>query len=181
MTSPLPELLSKTEIRPSALLARELLADLHSAGFTHATGVPCSLLSALFAEVDSPASPLAYIPAVREDTALGVASGLTVAGKLPLVMMQNSGLGYCLNVITSFNLIYEVNLALVVSWRGFEGKDAVEHDVIGRTLTDLLDVLDIPWVVLDSERSGDSVRAFLDNFDHGRRTSVLIVKDGLSA
>ncbi|WP_225987419.1 thiamine pyrophosphate-binding protein [Streptomyces spectabilis] len=101
-------------------------------GFTHFTGVPCSLLKGLFRILEDKEFPARYLPAPREDSAVGVASGLTLAGARTAVLMQNSGLGYCLNVLTSFTLIYDVHLPLVVSWRGHDGNDAVEHDVIGR-------------------------------------------------
>ena len=58
--------------------------------------------------------------------------------------MQNSGLGYCLNVLTSFNLIYRVPVLLIVSWRGHDDTDAVEHDVIGRQLLPLLELFGLP-------------------------------------
>ncbi|MEV6676198.1 hypothetical protein AB0N09_04925, partial [Streptomyces erythrochromogenes] len=31
--------------------------------------------------------------------------------------VQNSGLGYSLNVLTSLNLIYDLHVPLIVSWR----------------------------------------------------------------
>jgi sulfopyruvate decarboxylase subunit alpha len=148
-------------------------------GYSHFTGVPCSLLKGLFRLLENPNSPVTYIPAPREDSALGVASGLAVAGARPVVLMQNSGLGYSLNVLTSFNLIYDVHLPVVVSWRGHGGNDAVEHDVIGRELTRLLDVFGLPWTVLDNERPEDSVGAFLKQYDSGRSSAVLIVREGI--
>ncbi|MFI0982520.1 hypothetical protein ACH4SP_36625 [Streptomyces sp. NPDC021093] len=148
-------------------------------GFTHFTGVPCSLLKGLFKLLEAPRFAGCYLPAPREDSAVGVASGLTLAGAKTLVLMQNSGLGYSLNVITSFTLIYDMHLPLVVSWRGHGGNDAVEHDVIGRELTNLLDVFDLPWTVLDPQAPKDSADAFLKQYDGGRRTAVLIVKEGV--
>ena len=138
------------------------------------------MLAQLFAEVDSPESPLLYHPATREDTALGLASGLALAGEPTVVMMQNSGLGYCLNVLTSFNLIYDLHLPLVISWRGRDGTDAVEHDIIGRTLTKLLDLYGISWNLLNTDEPAASTREWLMRYDHGRRTAALIVTEGLS-
>ncbi|NEB00674.1 thiamine pyrophosphate-binding protein [Streptomyces sp. SID13726] len=160
-------------------VAKTLLDAFVARGHTHFTGVPCSLLKGFFRLLEQPGSPAVYLPAPREDSALGVASGLAVAGAHPVVLMQNSGLGYSLNVLTSFNLIYDVHLPLVVSWRGHDGNDAVEHDVIGRELTRLLDVFGLPWTVLDNDRPEDSVEAFLKQYDSGRSTAVLIVREGI--
>ncbi len=148
-------------------------------GFEHYTGVPCSLLKGIFKILEHPETPAHYLPAPREDTALGVASGLAVAGAKPVVLMQNSGLGYSLNVLTSFTLIYDVHLPLVVSWRGHDGNDAVEHDVIGRELTHLLDLFDLRWTVLDNDAPAQSTEKFLDLHDGGKHTAALIVREGL--
>jgi sulfopyruvate decarboxylase subunit alpha len=152
-------------------------------GHTRFTGVPCSLLKGAFRELESPAPELAgrfaYVPAPREDSAVGLAVGWSVAGLKPVVLMQNSGLGYCLNVLTSLSLIYDVHVPLVVSWRGHDGNDAVEHDVIGRELTNLLDLFGLCHRILDPVDLDGSVRACLRDSAQGARTSVLIVKDGI--
>ncbi|ANP53483.1 phosphonopyruvate decarboxylase [Streptomyces griseochromogenes] len=159
--------------------AQAVLDTLLTRGITHFTGVPCSLLKGLFRLLESPDCPTTYLPAPREDSALGVASGLAVAGARPVVLMQNSGLGYSLNVLTSFNLIYDVHLPLIVSWRGHDGNDAVEHDVIGRELPRLLDLFGLSWSVLDPARPAESTEEFLARHDAGRKTSVLVVREGI--
>ena len=93
--------------------------------------------------------------------------------------MQNSGLGYSFNVLTSLNLIYKLGLPLVISWRG-HGPDAVEHDIIGRELTNLLDLFDIEWRLLDAEHTRESTRDYLDLAADRSRTTALIVTKGFS-
>ncbi len=159
--------------------AEALLAAFAESGHTHFTGVPCSLLKGVFTLLEGDSAPGTYVPAPREDSAVGTAAGLAVAGAKPVVFMQNSGLGYCLNVLTSLCLIYDVHVPLVVSWRGHGPGDAVEHDVIGRELTRLLDVFGLPWTVFDPVRPGESVAEALATGDNGRRTPVLIVKEGI--
>ena len=121
--------------------AKNFSAALKKEGFDFFTGVPCSLLGSLIAELSKKGgSP--YIPAVREDAALGMASGAFLAGKLPAVLIQNSGLGYSLNVLTSLNLIYKIPVLCIVSFRGY-GPDAPEHLVMGRNCLKLLDQIGI--------------------------------------
>jgi phosphonopyruvate decarboxylase len=164
---------------PEGSPAEAVLTAFLEQGYTHFTGVPCSLLKGIFRALEDPAFPAAYLPTPREDSALGVASGLAVAGARPVVLMQNSGLGYSLNVLTSFNLIYDVHLPLIVSWRGHDGNDAVEHDVIGRELTRLLDVFALPWTVLDNSDPYESAASFLKQHEAEQRTSVLVVREGV--
>ncbi|MFI7221297.1 thiamine pyrophosphate-binding protein [Micromonospora maritima] len=165
---------------PAAQVIAERLAH-H--GVTHATGVPCSYLKGLFKLLEAGpehAAGIRYTAAPREDTALGLASGIAVAGRLPVVLMQNSGLGYSLNVLTSFNLIYEVPLLLIVSWRGCPGTgDAVEHDVIGEKLTELLGLFNLPYEILSEGDPASSVDNCMKLLAETRRPTVLIVREGV--
>lgn len=121
-----------------------LLAALLDGGVDYVTGVPCSLLAPTYAALETGGHSAIYVPAPREDSALGLAAGAYLAGRRPVVLMQNSGLGYGLNVITSLHMIYDIPLPLVITWRGYRD-DAVEHDVIGPALPALLDVIGIPY------------------------------------
>ncbi|MEU6745808.1 thiamine pyrophosphate-binding protein [Spirillospora sp. NPDC046719] len=159
--------------------AEELIRELTDRGYADFTGVPCSMLKGIFKIVENPgpSGRIRYFPAPREDTALGVASGLAVAGRKAVVLMQNSGLANGLNVLTSFNLVYEVRLPLVVSWRGSDPDDAVEHRVIGRELPRLLDLFGLVWNVLDVSDVRRSVDTWLARLVE--TTSVLVVREGI--
>ena len=75
-----------------------------------------------------------------------------MAGRAPVVLMQNSGLGTSLNTLISLNLIYLQPCLLMISWRGHDGRDAPEHLVMGHVLTSLLDLVRIPHRTLTAER-----------------------------
>jgi sulfopyruvate decarboxylase subunit alpha len=117
---------------------------------TFFAGVPCSLLEAVI-NVGLADPAVTYIPAVREDVALGIASAAHLAGRRGGILLQNSGLGNVVNPLTSFNLIYRIPVLLVVSWRGYAGKDAPEHLIMGEKTPDLLRTLGIPQAVLEAE------------------------------
>lgn len=114
--------------------AARFLGDLDRAGYDFFTGVPCSLLGALLERLGGDPR---YYPAVREDAAIGMASGAYLGGRRPVVLMQNSGLGYSLNVLTSLNLIYKIPVLCLITYRG-QGPDAPEHWVMGRSCEALL-------------------------------------------
>lgn len=115
---------------------------LRSCRFDFFTGVACSLLAPLIEALE--ARPPGYVPAVREDLALGMAAGAYLAGAWPAVLMQNSGLGYSLNVLTSLHLICRIPTLLVVGHRGYQGKDAPEHLVMGAHGREILEAVGIP-------------------------------------
>jgi sulfopyruvate decarboxylase subunit alpha len=155
-----------------------VLTVLKENGYSHFTGVPCSLLKGLFALLEqSENTQVRYVPAVREDSAIGVASGFAIGGHKSVVLMQNSGLGYSLNVLTSFNLIYEVPVLLIVSWRGAYGNDAVEHDIIGARLTHLLDAVELPYFVLENNGIKQTIQEAIGLLEASRKPVVLLIKD----
>ena len=132
------------------------LAALDAEGFTHVTGVACSLLAPLISRLLQ-AEPPRYLSAVREDAAIGLAAGLYLGGGWPCVLMQNSGIGYCLNALTSLNLIYEIPALLMIGYRGYLGKDAPEHLVMGKSCEALLREIG----AIQEEKLNQSSLAFL--------------------
>ncbi|MEY9848328.1 sulfopyruvate decarboxylase TPP-binding subunit [Streptacidiphilus sp. BW17] len=113
------------------------------AGFDCAVGVPDSHLTALLEQLHRPSLPV-YCPP-REDCAVAVAVGLTLAGARPLVFMKNAGLFTTGDALTSLARDAAVPLALLVGWAG-TGSDRLPHHVVtGERTTALLDGLAISW------------------------------------
>ena len=96
--------------------ARLCLRQLDGLGYDFFTGVPCSLLNPLYAALGDGRRP--YYPATREDLSVGLAAGAAMAGKRPVVLMQNSGLGVSINALLSLQRMYELPLLSIISWRG---------------------------------------------------------------
>lgn len=146
-------------------------------GFNFFTGVACSLLSGLIQEL-SEEEPR-YVSAVREDLAVGLASGAFLGGRWPVVLMQNSGLGYCLNVLTSLNLIYKIPVLLVVGFRGYEGKDAPEHWVMGRHCQALLKEIGIPLFLPDQADLRETFSQASKTMKRNRIPAAVLIRPGV--
>jgi phosphonopyruvate decarboxylase len=129
---------------------------LQQQGFAFAAGVPCSLIEDLISTLDR-GEHLPYVPAVREDVAVGLAGGAWLAGKRAVVLMQNSGLGTSTNALASMSLMYGLPALLLVTWRGYQGKDAPEHILTGAITERHLDLLGIPHRVLSATSAADDV------------------------
>lgn len=137
-----------TAAAPASVSGATFVELLQKAGFDFFTGVPCSYLEAPIACLEK--SQLGYLAATREDEAMSIAAGAWMGGKkLPVVFMQNSGLGNCINVIASLHQSYEVPVLLVVSWRGHHGKDAPEHILMGAVMPELLTLFKVENERLD--------------------------------
>jgi phosphonopyruvate decarboxylase len=142
-------------------------------GFDFFTGVPCSLIEDLIAILER-GERAPYVAAVREDAAVGVAAGAWFGGRRPVVLMQNSGLGTSLNALASLSLMYGLPVLLVVTWRGFGGKDAPEHILTGEISPKLLELLGIPHRVLAAD-SLDADLAWAATEMDARRSPVALL------
>src|SRR5262245_8906345 len=147
-------------------------------GFDFFAGVPCSLIEDLIATLE--AHPrLPYIATPREDVAVGLAAGAWFAGRRPVVLMQNSGLGTSLNALASLSLMYGLPALLVVTWRGHRGKDAPEHILTGEISPRLLELLKIPHRVLAADTLETDLAWAVETMDRLMQPVALLVPPGV--
>jgi phosphonopyruvate decarboxylase len=156
----------------------ELASLLERQGFDFFAGVPCSLIEDLIAVLQvHPRLP--YIPAPREDVAVGLAAGAWFAGRRPAVLMQNSGLGTSLNALASLALMYGLPSLLLVTWRGHLGKDAPEHILTGEISPGLLELLRIPHRVLTADTLEADLAWTVETMDRAMQPVALLVPPGV--
>ena len=121
------------------------------------TGVPDSLLKSFCAYLTDTAGSKNHIIAANEGCAVGLAAGHYFAtGAVPLVYMQNSGLGNTVNPLLSLadREVYSVPLLLVIGWRGEPNvHDEPQHIKQGRVTCSLLDAMEIPYCILSDEEA----------------------------
>jgi phosphonopyruvate decarboxylase len=158
--------------------AGELWDILKRQQVTFFAGVPCSLLEGVI-NVGLADPAVTYIPAVREDVALGIASAAHLAGHRSGILMQNSGLGNVVNPLTSFNLIYRIPVLMLVSWRGYGGKDAPEHYIMGEKTPALLQTLGIPYVILETDTLEAQVQWAISEMGQQLIPAALILRPGI--
>jgi sulfopyruvate decarboxylase alpha subunit len=156
--------------------ADRLVDHLLASGFDFFVGVPCSLVRTVIAELDRRGL---YLGETREDAALGVAAGAYLGGRRPVVVMQNSGLGVSLNALGSLHLLYRMPCLLMVTWRGYQGKDAPEHLVMGDVLPGLLDLIGIPHRAPEEDTMEADVDWAAAMIAETRRPVALVVRPGL--
>ena len=152
-------------------------------GYSIWSGVPCSFLTPLINQVCS--SPdLDYIGAASEGEAVGIAAGAYFAGRKSVVVCQNSGLGNMINPLTSLSHPFRIPMLLLVSHRGAPGLgDEPQHELMGRVVERLLELIRIPWEIFPDHQSG--IELALERaekaIEASRRPYAFIVKRGALA
>ena len=82
-----------------------------------------------------------HIIAANEGSAIALASGYYLgSNKIPLVYMQNSGLGNAINPLTSLvnKKTYSIPMVLLIGWRGEGAEDEPQHLLPGEIMRDQL-------------------------------------------
>ena len=127
-------------------------------------GVPDSYLNGFCTYLTENMSADRHVIAANEGNGVALASGYYFAtGKIPLVYMQNSGMGNALNPLVSLvdKHVYSVPMVLLIGWRGDpSGKDHEQHKTQGEITLKLLDLLGVPYAVLQDDDGAidDTVR-----------------------
>ena len=153
---------------------------LKARGITFIAGVPDSTFQAAY-NVMVKDREIRYVPAVREDVALGLASAAYFVGRLGGVMMQNSGIGNIVNPLTSFSLMYKVPVLLIIGWRGFGGppNDAPEHWIMGVKTPEILELLGIPCEIMEPETLESGLDRLLGKIQQESIPGALLVRAGM--
>jgi len=159
--------------------AAKLIEEFKRHGLGPFFEVPCSLLASVITELMQDRDCEVMNP-VNEAVAMGMAVGSYLAtGRIPVVLMQNSGLCNALNAHSSLNVTYGIPLLYIVSWRGQPGtKDAPQHEFLGGKTEALLQAFDIPYEVLTEDRCREQVKTMVDTLKESQRPGVLLLQRG---
>lgn len=156
--------------------------------FEFFTGVPdsqlkplCNYLMATYGISDK------HIIAANEGNAVALAAGYHLAtGKIPVVYMQNSGLGNIINPVASLmnDKVYGIPCVFIVGWRGEPGvHDEPQHIYQGEVTLKLLEDMDIASFVIGKETTDAEVNEKMQEFKTllscGKQVAFVVRKGAL--
>lgn len=135
----------------------QLFKSLEDQGIDFFTGVPDSLLNDFCLYLCHHYNNERHIMAANEGNAIAIAAGHYMAtGNIPVVYMQNSGIGNATNPLLSLvhKSVYGIPMILVIGWRGDPAiKDHAQHKKQGELTPVLMKDMDIPYEVLDEDET----------------------------
>ncbi len=153
-------------------------------------GVPDSLLKSFSACInDHTEIGHNHFITPNEGLAVSLASGYYLSsGKVPLVYMQNSGLGNIVNPVTSLTSekLFGIPILYVIGWRGQPGqKDEPQHVKQGEITPDLLELVGIPNFIINNNKSMNDIKQIIDTYlknvvNHGKSIALIFEKNTLS-
>lgn len=121
------------------------------------TGIPDSLLRNFIDYLMNKygINPKHHIIGTNEGNCLALGIGYHLStGKVPVIYLQNSGIGNIVNPIASLinDDVYSIPIIFIIGYRGEQGiKDEPQHIFQGKITTDLLKILDIEYMIISKE------------------------------
>ena len=153
-------------------------------GIDFFTGVPDSLLKEFCLCLDDNVPAQNHVITANEGNAIALAAGYHLGtGKLPLVYMQNSGLGNAVNPLISLcdPEVYSIPMLVVIGWRGEPGvHDEPQHIKQGLIQEKLVTALDLPYTTISQTEANleTKLNSVITQAKNGKRPFVILVKKG---
>ncbi|GFN96229.1 phosphonopyruvate decarboxylase-like [Plakobranchus ocellatus] len=145
------------DVKPARLGPEVFFKAVCDHGIQFFCGVPDSRLKDFCAYVTHNTTPQDHVITSNEGAAVGLASGYHLAsGKVPMVYLQNSGLGNMVNPLMSLAnpTVYSIPMLLLIGWRGEPGvKDEPQHLAQGAITEEMLACMGIPCEVLPKDET----------------------------
>lgn len=136
-----------------------------SNGIEFFVGIPDSSLKDFLSYLVDHVEAKNHIIAANEGACIALSSGYHIAtNKIPLVYLQNSGLGNTVNPLLSLadKEVYQIPMLLLIGWRGEPGKrDEPQHVKQGQVTLSMLKIMGIPYEVIDDNEE-DAIKKTLN-------------------
>jgi len=139
-------------------------------------GVPDSTLKYF---IDQGLKKNKVIIATREDEAIGIAVGMTLAKSPSLVFMQNAGFANSISTITSLVQLYGLPIIFLIGWRGFQKNDAPEHKQIGKIQPELIKLVGLKAKVVTEKNWLNCCQWCKNQITNGNACAMIIRREFL--
>ncbi|OPY51114.1 MAG: Sulfopyruvate decarboxylase subunit alpha [Methanosaeta sp. PtaU1.Bin112] len=144
------------------------------AGIDFVASVPCVNLQELLILIGSDPE-IIHLPVTREEEGVGICAGAWMGGRRAALLMQNSGLGNCINALASLDMLYGIPLLMIISHRGGVGEPIVAQVPMGRLTVPLLDAISILHLEPQPAKAEETVcEAWSSAAADGRPVAVLL-------
>ncbi len=158
------------------MVDKRIVDIIESAGIDIILSLPCNMLSGIMDEIDR--RKIKHVPVCREEEGIGIAAGVVLAGKRPMILMQNSGLGNCVNALMSLTTLYEIPLLILMSHRGGEGEQISAQMPMGEAAPLILDSMNIDHIIIAESNELDGLKTDINYaFENKEILAVFLKRD----
>ena len=163
----------------------EFYSFLNSMNINFFSGVPDSLLKSFCGYIADHSEPSSHVIAANEGGAIGIGIGYHLAtGNIPMIYMQNSGLGNAINPLISLadNEVYSIPMIILIGWRGEpNAKDEPQHIKQGKIMLPMIESMKMPYEILSGDMHSDKeiVELLIKKANDSKGPVFLIARKGI--
>lgn len=158
----------------AGLSPERVLQELRNNGVTHVVWLPDSETNFLYLLLDADPN-IDLVTVSREGQAFSTAAGLTVGGKRPVVLIQNTGLLESSDSLRGWGIGLNVPLVLMVGYRGWNRRGVRSEAEVANFTEPILTAMGIRYYLVEHDGDADRINmAFKDAERLGRPVAVLV-------
>ena len=160
----------------AAILRPEtMVAEFKKNGVTHVVTIPDSETNYLY-ELMAEQDWLEVVPVSREGEAWGTAMGLNIAGKVPVVLVQNTGMLESGDSIRGMAIDAGFPLVTVLGYRGWTRRGVIS-DSVAKYTEPFLVAFGINYYLVEQNEDGDRISLAFDEAKATSRPVAILVGD----
>ena len=155
-------------------ISQKIVEILKEENVNFAASLPCKFLDKIIRLIYED-DFFIHVPVTREEEGIGICSGAYLAGKTPVLIMQNSGLGNSINALASLALYYKIPIILLISHRGTKGENIEAQIPMGKATPKLLEALSIEYSVLESQEKIHEIKKMIQKARQTERPVAILL------
>ena len=152
-----------------------VLAQIKANGVTHVVWLPDSETNWLYLLMKAdPAIEL--IPVSTEGAAFSTAAGLSVGGKKPIILIQNTGLMESGDSLRGWAIGMNIPVVLMVGYRGYT-RHGVIQDTAATYTERFLNAFDVDYYLIENSEDAERITIAFNEAERTQRPVAVLVGD----
>jgi sulfopyruvate decarboxylase TPP-binding subunit len=164
------------ETQAAAHLSPEtVLTEMKKHGVTHVVWLPDSETNFLYVLMKAEPS-LTLVAVAREGLAFSTAAGLATGGKVPIILIQNTGLMESGDSLRGWGLGLNIPVVMMVGYRGWT-RHGVTTDTAATYTERFLMAFGLSYYLVESDANAGRIATAFEEAERTRRPVVVLVGD----
>ena len=163
------------QVESANLNPETVLAEMKKNGVTHVVWLPDSETNWLYMLMKNDPE-LDLIPVSREGQAFSVAAGLSVGGKNPVILIQNTGMMESGDSLRGWCLGMNIPVVMMVGYRGYT-RHGVNSDTAATYTERFLNAFGIQYYLVENASDAERISVAFEEAQQTKRPVAILVGD----
>ena len=163
------------QVESDNLNPETVLAEMKKNGVTHVVWLPDSETNWLYMLMKNDPE-LDLIPVSREGQAFSVAAGLSVGGKNPIILIQNTGMMESGDSLRGWCLGMNIPVVMMVGYRGYT-RHGVNSDTAATYTERFLNAFGIQYYLVENDSDAERISVAFEEAQATKRPVAILVGD----